>query len=266
MKIQLISPQTEDGAGKLNLRSSAKSNIQYDKKGVHSMDTPTDKPEQTVIDNRDIRLIETKEINQALVDGYYGLENAWFTRTQIGEALEYNDPNRQIARIHNRHNERLDQFSVVVKLTTTDGKAYDTYLYNFKGVLEICRWSRQPKADMVMNALYDMATEVMEKGYYSVLPDDKLITLLSQRLKDNPNLMRDVTISKRNDEWYQKFSMDEELRKLWDKRLELSTDDYNTELVTICNHSLSRYNEEWRKYVRWRRLYNQAQAESRALK
>ena len=36
---------------------------------------------------------------------------------------------RAIYKIHERNKDRLDKFSVVTKLTTTDGKAYKTYLY-----------------------------------------------------------------------------------------------------------------------------------------
>lgn len=61
------------------------------------------------------------------------------------------------------------------------------YVYNLKGVLEICRWSRQPKADMVMDALYDMAMEVMEKGYYSTLSDIDLLNILADKCIETGN-------------------------------------------------------------------------------
>lgn len=43
-------------------------------------------------------------------------------------------------------------------MSGTDGKLYDTHLYTAKGVYEICRWSRQTKA----NAFYDFVYEVLE--------------------------------------------------------------------------------------------------------
>ena len=131
-------------------------------------------------------LIETRTINNTSVDGFYNNKDAWFTRTQIGEALGYDDPNRQVARLHNRHKERLDPLSVVVKLTTTDGKMYDTFLYSFRGVLEICRWSKQDKANEVMDALYDMAESVREKGYFSCMSDNDLFWMLADKCLDNP--------------------------------------------------------------------------------
>lgn len=130
-----------------------------------------------------LTLIEQRTINDVLVDGYYGEEKAWFTREQIGEALEYADPHQSITNIHNRHKERFADKSVQINLISTDGKAYDTYVYTFKGVLEICRWSKQPKADMVMDALYDMAESVVEKGVYTRLSPYEAIKVLAKGLE-----------------------------------------------------------------------------------
>ena len=62
--------------------------------------------------------------------------NVYMTRQQIGEALEYKNPDDAIYRIHDRNKGRLDNFSVVLKVTANDGKKYDTRLYNEKGIIE----------------------------------------------------------------------------------------------------------------------------------
>ena len=78
------------------------------------------------------------------------------TREQIGQALEYSNPDVALSKIHKKHYDRLDQFSVVTKLVSTDGKMYDTILYTERGVMEICRWSRQPKANEFMDWVWDI--------------------------------------------------------------------------------------------------------------
>lgn len=85
-----------------------------------------------------------------------GRGNFYMTRDQIGQALEYPHPRQSIDAIHRRHKKRLDRFSVVVKMTTTDGKKYDTVLYQSRGVYEICRHSTQPKADVFYDCVYDI--------------------------------------------------------------------------------------------------------------
>jgi len=89
------------------------------------------------------------------------------TREQIGLALEYSDPRIAIYKIHERHKDRLDKYSVVTNLTTTDGKTYQTYLYNSKGIMEICRWSQQPKADAFMDWVWEVVESIRKHGAYA---------------------------------------------------------------------------------------------------
>lgn len=70
--------------------------------------------------NDTLKLIETRTINDALVNGYYGKKEAWFTRDEIGSVLGYAAPPRQsIANIHNRHKERFSDKSVQINLIWT---------------------------------------------------------------------------------------------------------------------------------------------------
>ena len=41
-----------------------------------------------------------------------------------------------------------------------------TTVYSFKGLLEVCRFSNQPVANQVIDILWDIADEIMHKGYY----------------------------------------------------------------------------------------------------
>ncbi len=82
--------------------------------------------------------------------------NIYMTREQIGRALGYTDPRIAIAKIHAQHKDRLDNFSVVTKTVSTDGKMYEKIFYTRRGVYEICRYSRQPKADEFYDYVYDL--------------------------------------------------------------------------------------------------------------
>lgn len=117
----------------------------------------------------DLALCKQEKFNGVLVDFYRDENNDVFmTREQIGRALEYKNPNDSIRTIHRRNKERLNKFAVSFKLNGTDGKKYDTTVYNSRGVYEICRYSKQPKA----NAFYDWVYEVLETirttGSYAV--------------------------------------------------------------------------------------------------
>ena len=118
----------------------------------------------------EIKLLTTKEFNGVQLDCYRAEnENGdfWATREQIGRLLDYAEPRDSIAKIHQRNQERLDKFSGVVKLSTPEGGTQNTTVYNFKGLLEICRFSNQPKANAVIDFLWEIADEVRRTGSYN---------------------------------------------------------------------------------------------------
>lgn len=119
------------------------------------------------MNNQNLQLIKTENFGTIQCD-FWRDENGdiLMTREQIGRALGYAEPRKAIQKIHERNKDRLDKFSVVTKLTTTDGKAYETYLYTAKGVYEICRFSRQPKADIFMDWVWDVVESIRKHGAY----------------------------------------------------------------------------------------------------
>ena len=136
----------------------------------------------------DLLLVEKRLINNVIVDGFYRDEQALFNRFQIGSALEYTDPAIAIAKIHKRHKERLDQFSFLYQSGKGASKR-EMVLYTTKGVLEICRWSNQPKANEIMDRLYDYHDSIMRKGYYASMSDEELYQVLGERLQERQELV-----------------------------------------------------------------------------
>lgn len=114
-------------------------------------------------------LAKQKEFNSVVCDLWRN-ENGdvFMTREQIGQALEYAEPMIAVGKIHKRHEKRLNQFSVLTKLGNTDGKSYETYIYNEKGIYEIIRRSQQPKADEFYDFVYDLL-EGLRKGELKVV-------------------------------------------------------------------------------------------------
>lgn len=108
-----------------------------------------------------LSLIKSEKFGNVECDIYSGGKEFYMTREQIGQALEYSDPNRSISKIHERKQNRLDKYSSVVKLTTVDGKKRDVTVYTRKGIMEICRHSSQPKADAFMDWVWDIMDSLM---------------------------------------------------------------------------------------------------------
>ncbi|MCT6925600.1 Bro-N domain-containing protein [Metasolibacillus sp.] len=108
-----------------------------------------------------------QQFNSVLCD-FWENENGdvFMTRKQIGEALEYANPQKAIDKIHTRHEKRLNQFSTTVKLGVVEGNRTvqrDTVIYSAKGIYEICRRSEQSKADEFYDFVYDLL-EKLRKG------------------------------------------------------------------------------------------------------
>lgn len=194
-----------------------------------------------------LTLAETRTINLVTVDGYYGDKQAWFTRTQIGQVLEYANPQHAITLIHGKHKKRLDLFSRRSQFETPSG-IQEGYVYNIRGVLEICRWSKQPKADEVMDKLYDMAEAVIRIGYYSSFSDEVLMDMLISRCRKNdgfvwnlnPNkIMKQIRAERVND-------VKGAVNELWHRRSTLSKREFKTRLSFICGE---KYTNLWLKMM-----------------
>lgn len=89
----------------------------------------------------------------------------YMTRRQIGEALGYVKADDAIWQIHERNKDRLDSFSETSVLGVAEGNRTvrrEICVYTLRGVMEICRFSRQPNADKFMDFVWD----VMESLYH----------------------------------------------------------------------------------------------------
>lgn len=126
-----------------------------------------------------LALTTSQNFGNVQCDFWYdnGIKEFLMTRDQIGSALGYKNPQDSIFKIHERHKDRLDRYSLLDKVSSTDGKSYDTYLYSSKGIYEICRWSRQPKADAFMDWVWGIIDNLrtgeltLTKNNVSITPE-----------------------------------------------------------------------------------------------
>ena len=136
-----------------------------------------------------MELLTTHDFDGVQLDCYKAeneIDGFWATREQIGTLLGYDNPRISIANIHNRNSERLNKFSRVIKMITHEENREVTReltVYNFKGFLEICRYSNQPKAEAVIDFAWSIMDEIYRTGSYSVqtakaLPEPKFLEIL----------------------------------------------------------------------------------------
>lgn len=104
----------------------------------------------------------------------------YMTREQIGQALEYKNPGDAIQLIHKRYADRLDPLSLtfslkveVVNGNTTYTRPQNVFVYTLRGVMEICRFSRQPKADKFMDFVWDVMESLYNGNSVLAAPDQQ---------------------------------------------------------------------------------------------
>ena len=104
----------------------------------------------------------------------------YMTREQIGQALEYKNSGDAIQLIHKRYADRLDPLSStfslkveVVNGNTTYTRPQNVFVYTLRGVMEICRFSRQPKADKFMDFVWDVMESLYNGNSVLAAPDQQ---------------------------------------------------------------------------------------------
>ena len=100
------------------------------------------------------------------------------TRKQLGEMLGYENPALAIKDIHVRNADRFDDSAkcAIVKIPDSLGRVVDTYIYTFKGVLEVCRFSVMPNANAVMDWAWE-TLDKLRKGEPVITPSQQIAGL-----------------------------------------------------------------------------------------
>ena len=149
-----------------------------------------------------LKLITTETFGDLSCNFYRNMnDDILLTREQIGIALEYSDPDVALSKIHKKHKDRLDELSVVTKLESTDGKEYNTTLYSERGIMEICRWSRQPKANLFMDWVWDIIEKYrhneLQPNLQPLIDSLSILTQTITTMQQDINTLKESQIQKK---------------------------------------------------------------------
>jgi prophage antirepressor-like protein len=171
-----------------------------------------------------LKLVETDVFNEIATCDFWGnINNEYLvTREQIGRALGYKNPTNAIKNIHLKHKERLDKFSTQLTLGYVEGDRYverERILYNRKGIMEICRWSRQPLADKFMDWCWEIMDRLISNSLNNVTLSREEYSMIvnavnevGQLNKVNEQLARQLQIISA-----QNTTMQDKLSRIWQK-------------------------------------------------
>ena len=134
-----------------------------------------------------LKLVTTENFGNLECNFYRNMnDDILLTREQIGQALEYSNPSTAIKNLHRKHKDRLDLFSVQIKLgglqnePTSKSEEQERIYYTQRGIMEICRWSRQPLANKFMDWVWD----IVEKYRSNEIMDMSRMTTILNKFVD----------------------------------------------------------------------------------
>ena len=192
-----------------------------------------------------LKLITTETFGDLHCNFYCNMnDDILLTREQIGQALEYSDSMVAIGKIHNRHKDRLDNFSFTILVN-----GHEIYYYTEKGVMEICRWSKSNKANEFMDWTWDIVEAYRHNELQPNLkPLTDTLSSITQTLSNIANtitnMQQEIEILKQNNT--SSKSLTKKKFSYWSTKMfpkyQLLTDYFN-----ISNREL--YKELYREFT-----------------
>lgn len=126
-----------------------------------------------------LKLVKQGDFLGTKCDFYVNEQGEIFmSRTQIGYALRYKQPQNAITIIHKRYIKLLENKSIELdRVNLTPPPKYvrnneKIYMYNEKGIYDIVRKSNQPVADDYFDWVYEKIQEIKKNGYYIATEKD----------------------------------------------------------------------------------------------
>lgn len=173
-----------------------------------------------------LKLVTTENFGELQCNFYRNMnDDILLTREQIGTALEYSNPSTAIKNLHRKHKDRLDSLSMKIKLgrlqnePTSKSDEQERVYYTERGIMEICRWSRQPKANLFMDWVWDIVEKYRNKEIVDITllsstlnkmvsileKQEERITKVESQLQESKQIEEKSTYKKPYNPWFAKM-------------------------------------------------------------
>lgn len=173
-----------------------------------------------------LKLVTTENFGELQCNFYRNMnDDILLTREQIGTALEYSNPSTAIKNLHRKHKDRLDTLSMKIKLggfqnePTSKSDEQERVYYTERGIMELCRWSRQPKANLFMDWVWDIVEKYRNKEIVDITllsstlnkmvsileKQEERITKVESQLQESKQIEEKSTYKKPYNPWFAKM-------------------------------------------------------------
>lgn len=147
-----------------------------------------------------LKLITTETFGDLSCNFYINMnDDILLTREQIGQALEYADPIKAIQKIHLKHQDRLESLCIRIKGSTQIGgdlsksEEQERVYYTERGIMEICRWSRQKNANIFMDWVWDIIEKYRHNELNTTSNIQPLIDVITTLTQTVSTMQQDIS-------------------------------------------------------------------------
>lgn len=149
------------------------------------------------------------------------------TREQIGSALEYVDPSQAIKKIHLKHKDRLDSLCIKTKIssgyqsgtTLKKKEEQERIYYTERGIMEICRWSKMPKANQFMDWCWDVIERYRNNQGFTDQNTQLLINAITTLTSSITLMQQDIVSIKKEQQSQAQKKLPKKSFSRWTKRM-----------------------------------------------
>ncbi len=137
-----------------------------------------------------LQLIKSDKFGENECDIYSDGNEMFMTASQLGECLEYSEPIIAVNKIVSRNSYlKGEEFSVVTKLVSTDGKQYNTRVFTEDGIYEVTMLAKTEKAKQFRTWVRKLLKGI-RSGKVTIIGTDKLNEMKVRAAADRAAAMR----------------------------------------------------------------------------
>lgn len=144
---------------------------------------------------KDLQLIKSSKFGEVECDIYSNEKEMFMTTEQIGNCLGYQYARESVNKLVSRNDYlRNEEFSAEVKLTSTDGKEYETRVFTEDGIYEVTMLAKTEKAKE-FRAFIRKLLKSLRKGEAKLIkPSNEQVELIEIKKKNADARLRNAKV------------------------------------------------------------------------
>ena len=143
----------------------------------------------------ELQLIKSSKFGEVECDIYSNEKEMFMTAEQLGNCLKYQYARESINKLVSRNEYlRNEEFSAEVKLTSTDGKEYETRVFTEDGIYEVTMLAKTEKAKEFRAFIRNLLKSLRKGETKIIRPSNEQIQLIEIKKKNADARLRNAKV------------------------------------------------------------------------